>query len=270
MCYVAGIDIGSAFSKAVIIEKNKIISYYVVSSGGNYKQTAEKVATEALTKAGLSFKDLVYTVATGYGSSNVSFSDQVVTDVSCQSMGTIFLFSSVRTVVDIGDMYTKVIKIDDKGRAISFLMSGKCAGGSARLLQVMSHVLHVDLNEIGELSLKSSRKIDFDTSCAVFAESEVISRIAEGDSKEDILAGVHQALAAQIQSLLERLGIEKACALVGGGAKDKGLIKCIEERLGLNLMVPDEPQITAALGAALIAEEKAASIKVECGLEKGG
>ena len=236
------------------------MSYHVIPSGGNYKLTAEEVAGVALAKASLSFKDISYTVATGYGAASVSFSSKVVTDISCQGRGISYLFPTARTVADIGDMFTRVFRVDDRGRATAFLMSGKCAGGSARLLSVIAHVLQVDLEEIGPLSLKSQRMVDFDTGCAVFAESEAVSRVAEGDSREDILAGVHRALAAQIQSLMERVGIEPDCAVVGGGAKDIGLVNSLEEGLGCRLLVPEEPQIVAALGAALLAEGKADSI----------
>ena len=261
MLYTAGVDMGSAFSKAAIVATNKVMSYHVIPSGGNYKLAADKVIRKALTKANLSFNNIAYVVATGYGAASVPRYDQVVTDISCQGRGIFYLFPSVRTVADIGDMFTKVFKVDDRGRTTAFLLSGKCAGGSARLLQVIAHVLRVNLDEIGPLSLKSQNRVDFNTSCAVFAESEAVSRVAEGESKEDILAGVHQALAAQIQTLMERVGIEKDCALIGGGAKDIGLVRSIEERLGFSLSVPEEPQIVAALGAALIAGEKALQTK---------
>lgn len=262
MVYVAGIDIGSAFSKAVVMAKSKIISYHVIPSGGNYKLAAEEVVGKALTKANLSFEDIDYTIATGYGASNVSFSDQVVTDISCQGRGIFYLFPSARTGIDIGGQFTKVFKVDERGRVTAFLLSEKCAAGSGRFLQVVARVLHIDLEDIGELSLKSQSRVDFNTGCAVFAESEAISRIAEGTSKEDILAGLHRTLAAKIQTMVQRMGIEPDCALVGGGAKDIGLVRSIEERLGRSLLVPEEPQIVAALGAALLAEEKAASIEV--------
>ncbi len=262
MIYVAGIDIGSAFSKAVVMAKSEIISYHVMPSAGNYKLTAERVAGKALTKANLSFEDIDYTVATGYGAANVSFSNQVATDISCQARGIFHLFPSARTAIDIGGQFTRVFKLDDRGRATAFLLSEKCAAGSGRFLQVIARVLQIDLEDIGELSLKSQSRVDFNTGCAVFAESETISRIAEGAAKEDILAGLHRTLAAKIQTMVERLGIEPDCAVVGGGAKDIGLVKSIEEGLGRRLLVPEEPQIVAALGAALLAEEKAVSIKV--------
>jgi predicted CoA-substrate-specific enzyme activase len=256
MVHVAGIDIGSAFSKAVVMAENKIIAYHVMPSGGNYKLTAEEVAGEALAKAKLSLKDIGYTVATGYGAANVSFSNQAASDISCLARGVFYLFPTARTAIDIGGQFTKVFRLDERGRAVAFLLSEKCAAGSGRFLQVVARVLQIDLKDIGELSLKSRNRVDFNTGCAVFAESEAVSRIAEGASKEDILAGLHRTLAAKIQTMVERLGIEPDCALVGGGAKDIGLVKSIEERLACSLLLPDEPQIVAALGAALMAGEK--------------
>jgi predicted CoA-substrate-specific enzyme activase len=254
-CFV-GVDVGSAFSKGAVLIDNKNISYHIIPSGGNYESAAEEAIREALGKANLSLRDVAYTVATGYGAHNLPLANQVITDITCQARGISRLFPSARTIIDIGDMFTRVIKVDDRGRAISFLTSGKCAGGSGRVLQMVAHVLQVPVEEIGELSLKSKQRIDFNTGCAVFAETEVISRVAEGTSKEDLLAGLHRALAAQIQSLVERVGVEDDCALVGGGAKNIGLVRSLEEALGVELLVPEEPQMIAAFGAGLIARER--------------
>jgi predicted CoA-substrate-specific enzyme activase len=260
MIYAAGIDIGSAFSKAVIVS-GEIVSYHIIPSGGNYKLTADEVIKQALAKANLSFGDITYTVATGYGASKVSFANEVVAEISCQARGISHMFPSVRTVVDIGGQFSRVFKVDSRGKATAFVLSEKCAAGSGRFLQVIARVLQIDLTEIGELSLKSEKRVDFNTGCAVFAESEAVSRVAEGTAKEDILAGVHRAMAAKTSNLVERVGLEPDCALIGGGAKDIGLVKSIEEALELGLLVPEEPQITAAFGAALIAEEKVAPIQ---------
>jgi predicted CoA-substrate-specific enzyme activase len=256
MLYVIGIDIGSAFSKAVVMAGGKIVSDHVMPSGGNYRLTARTVAKKALAKTKLSFKDADYIVATGYGASNAKLANEVVSDLSCQGRGVSYLFPSARTVIDIGGQFTRVFRVNDKGRVTAFLQSEKCAAGSGRFLQVIARVLQVKLEDIGELSLKSKNKVDFNTGCAVFAESEAISRIAEGTQKEDILAGLHRTLAAKIQSLVERVGLAPDCAVVGGGAKDIGLVRSIENSLGCKLLLPEEPQIVAALGAALIAEEK--------------
>lgn len=266
MVHVAGVDIGAAFSKVVVFDGNKVISYYIAPSSGSYKDTAEKVITEALAKAGLSAGDIAFTMATGYGAANVATRDGVASNISCQGRGVGYLFPSVRTVIDVGGQLTKVLKLDDGGRVRAFLQSERCAAGSGKVLQVIARVLQVDLEEIGALSLKSRKRIDFNTGCAVFAETEAVSRVAEGAAKEDILAGLHRALAAKIQTLVERVRLELDCALVGGGARDIGLVKSIEEIMGLKLLVPEEPRIVAALGAALIAEEKVAStMKINIG-----
>jgi predicted CoA-substrate-specific enzyme activase len=259
MQYVIGIDIGSAFSKAVIISGGEIVSHHVMPSGGNYKLTAEAVVKKALEKANLSSKDIGYSVATGYGAANVGSADETVSDLSCQGRGIARLFSKARTVIDIGGQFTRVFRVNDKGKVTSFLQSEKCAAGSGRFLQVIARVLQIKLDDIGELSLQSQNRVDFNTGCAVFAESEAISRVAEGALKEDILAGLHRTLAAKIQTMVDRVGLEPECAVVGGGAKDIGLVMSIEESLGCKLLVPEEPQIVAALGAALLAEEKSAT-----------
>jgi predicted CoA-substrate-specific enzyme activase len=259
MVYVIGIDIGSAFSKGILMCDQKIVESYVMPSGGNYTLAADKVKEELLSKTGLSSDDVSYSVATGYGAKNVSFANDVITDISCHSRGIFYLFPSVRTVVDVGDLFSKAFRIDERGNSLTFLLSGKCAGGSARVLQVIAKVLQVKVEEIGKLSLISQKRIDFNTGCAVFAETEAVSRIAEGASKEDLLAGIHRALAAQINSLAERVGIERDYALVGGGAQDVGLVKTVEEIVGFAIVVPEESQLTAAIGAAVIAGEKVKS-----------
>ncbi len=255
MC-VIGIDIGSAYSKGVVICDEKIVSSHVVPSGGNYRKTADRVRQELLLRSDLSSKDISYTVATGYGAQSVDFADDRITDISCHSRGIFYLFPSVRTAVDVGDLFSKAFRIDEMGNSVMFLLSGKCAGGSARVLQRIAKVLQIRIEEIGELSLKSKKRIDFNTGCAVFAETEAVSRVAEGAAKEDLLAGIHRALAAQINSLAERVGIEKDYALVGGGARDIGLIKAVEGMVEFDIIVPPEPYMTAALGAAVIAKER--------------
>jgi len=262
MVYVVGIDIGSAFSKGILMCDQKIVGSYVMPSGGNYTLTADRVKKGLISKAGLSSNDIAYTVATGYGANSAAFANDVITDISCHSRGIFYLFPSVRTVVDVGDLFSKAFRIDERGNSLTFLLSGKCAGGSARVLQVIAKVLQVKVEEIGELSLTSQKRVDFNTGCAVFAETEAVSRIAEGASREDLLAGIHRALAAQINSLAERVGIERDYALVGGGARDMGLVKAVEEIVGFAIVVPEEPHLTAAIGAAVIAGEKARCISL--------
>ncbi len=256
-----GIDIGSAFSKGVALGSEGILSTFECPSGGNLKMTAERVRQALLDKAGGGAAQVSRVVATGYGSKQVFFADEVKPDVACLAKGISFLLPTVRTVIDIGDLYTKVLHTDGRGGVNNFVLSGKCAGGSGRILQVIAKVLQLKVEEIGELSLKSTHRVEFNTGCAVFAESEAISRLSQETKKEDLLAGLHRALAAQINSLTERIGYEKDIALTGGGARDIGLVEAFREIRKCEILVPDDPFTVAALGAALFAREGASSIE---------
>lgn len=253
---VFGIDIGSAFSKGVILCDREIAGSCVMPSGGSYQLTAHKIKEELLSGRGLFPGDIIYTVATGYGSKMVSSADDIRSDITCHSKGIFHLLPSARTVVDVGDLHSKAFRIDENGNQQKFLLSSKCAGGSARVLKVIAKVLQLKVEDLGDLSLTSRKRVDFNTGCAVFAESEAVGRIAEGVAKEDLLAGIHRALASQLYNLAERVGIEEDFALVGGGARDAGLIKAMKEIANLDIIVPDEPHMTAAVGAAIIADQK--------------
>jgi predicted CoA-substrate-specific enzyme activase len=255
MVFVLGIDIGSAASKGICLGDQGPLSSFECLSGGDFKLTAERIRKELFSHAGISAGDISRTVATGYGSNLVSFADEAKPDIVCHAKGVSSLLPSVRTVIDVGDLYTKVLRMDGQGSMHNFLMSGKCAGGSGRILQVIAKVLQMKVEEIGELSLKSKKRVEFNTGCAVFAESEAISRLSQEVRKEDLLAGIHRALAAQINSLAERLGVEQDVAMVGGGARDVGLVQALKEIRGHEILVPRRPHMTAALGAAIMARE---------------
>ncbi len=255
MALVLGIDIGSAASKGVALNEKGALGSFECPSGGDYKLTAEKVREELLSKAGASPKNISRTVATGFGSKSVIFADEVKPDIVCHGKGVSSLLPSVKTVIDVGDLYTRVLRIDGNGSVHDFLLSGKCAGGSGRILQVIAKVLRIRVEEIGELSLKSRKRVEFNTGCAVFAESEAISRLSQEVKKEDLLAGIHRALAAQIESLAERMGVELDVAIAGGGARDVGLVRALKEIRGHDILVPQNPHMTAALGAAIIAQD---------------
>jgi predicted CoA-substrate-specific enzyme activase len=249
---VLGIDVGSGFSKAVVCKGAAVLSQAVMPSGGDYRGTARKVAGTALDRAGLCLGDVTRTVATGYGAAMVDFSDQSVTDISCHAAGVRHLFPSVRTVVDIGNQFSRAISLDEGGKVANFVLNEKCAGGSGKFLQLIARILRMGLEEIGPLSLSSTKPVDFTTGCAVFAESEAVSRIAEGALPADILAGVHKAMASKIVNLVVRVGLVEACVVTGGGALDIGLVRTLERELGTKVLVPEAPQISAALGAALL------------------
>ena len=255
MPYFMGIDIGSGNSKAVITEDGKLLAYHLLPSGVNYRTVSQQLRDELLAKAGLSPEDIAFTVATGQGSANVLFSDQQITDIRCCARGINSVFPSVRTVIDVQGQSSQVIRLNEKGQVVNFVISEKCAAGSGRFIDVIANVLQLDLEEIGSLSLKSDNPIVFTTACAVFGESEAVSRVSEGIAKEDILAGVHKALAEKLASLADRVGLEEQCAISGGGGLNVGLIKRLEEKLGVELLVPPHPQFITALGAAILAEE---------------
>ncbi len=255
MAFVLGIDIGSAASKGIALGDQGPLGSFECPSGGDFKLTAERIKGESLSRAGRTEKDVSRTVATGYGSKLVLFADEIKPDIVCLAKGISSLLPTVRTVIDVGDLYTKVLRTDGNGSVHNFILSGKCAGGSGRILQVIARVLRVKVEEIGELSLKSKKRVEFNTGCAVFAETEAISRLSQKVTKEDLLAGLHRALAAQINSLAERMGVEQEVAMVGGGARDIGLVQALREIRGHDILVPPNPHMTAALGAALIAFE---------------
>jgi len=256
MAWFMGIDIGSGTSKGVITSDGSLKAYHLLPSGFNYQAVAQKLREELLSKTGLSPKELTYTIATGQGAGSVPFSNQEVVDIRCCARGIKSIFPAVRTVIDIGKQSSQVIRINEEGQVANFVTTEKCAAGSGYLLQIIANVLRVELSDLGSLSLKSKNPVAFTTSCAVFGESEAISRVSEGISKEDILAGVHKALASKLSTLIERVSLEKECALSGGGALNCGLIKSLEEEVGIHLLVPPLPQITIALGAAIMAEEE--------------
>jgi (R)-2-hydroxyacyl-CoA dehydratese activating ATPase len=255
MQYVLGIDVGSSFAKAVVLGEGNLLSYAVMPSGGNHADVAQKVSRAALEKAGISDTAISIRIATGYGAAAVNWADRTIADISCLATGIHYLFPSARTVVDIGSQFCRAIKLDDAGRVSNFIQNEKCAGGSGRFLQVIARILHINVTDIGDLSLQSAHPVEFTTGCAVFAESEAVSRIAEGASAADILAGVHKAMSAKIANLIIRLGLAQDCAVTGGGAKDIGLVRTLEAELSVKMLVPEEPWITAALGAAFLGSD---------------
>ncbi len=255
MVLILGIDIGSAVSKGIALDDQGQVAQYECPSGGDFRLTAEKVRGELLSQSGKTERDVLRTIATGYGSKMVPYADEIKSEIVCLAKGISALLPTVRTVVDVGDLYTKVLRTDGNGGVHNFLLSGKCAGGSGRILQVIAKVLQVNVEEIGPLSLKSKKRVDFNTGCAVFAETEAISRLSQEVKKEDLLAGLHRALAAQINSLAERIGVEPDVGMTGGGARDIGLVEALKEIRGQDILVPTNPQMTAALGAAQIAME---------------
>ncbi len=255
MAYYLGIDIGSGSSKAVLTQDGNILMYHCVRSGINYKLSARRLFDEILAKTKLSVSDITGIVKTGQGAGMVEYSSRQIADIRCCAKGMINVFSEVRTIIDIEGQSTQVMQINDRGQIVNFVTSERCAAGAGRFLDIISNVLQIPLSEIGELSLSSKSPVVFTTACAVFGESEAVSRVAEGVSKEDIVAGVHKALAEKIGSMVDRVGMELKGGICGGGALNSGLIEWVRRRLGVELLVPSQPQYITAYGAALFAAE---------------
>jgi predicted CoA-substrate-specific enzyme activase len=256
MSYIAGLDIGSALSKAVILSNDTLLSSAVRPTEGNFAVAAEQVLTETLEKAKLSRSDLARIGACGLGATFIAYPFTKITEISCQSRGTHFLLPTVRTLVEIGNQTSRVIKVTSKGKVADSLAGNKCAAGSGRVLQIIARVLRIDLAEMGQLSLQSSKPAKFTTGCAVFLETEAISRVAEGMPKADIVAGLHRALAIRTAAMALKMRVEEDCAMTGGGAVDIGLVKTMEKEIGKPILVPENPMITGAIGAALIVAER--------------
>lgn len=252
MSWFVGIDIGSAYSKGVMLKDSRIVASHITLSGANYRASADAIKTELMAKAGLSEDDIAGTVATGSGADNVHFATRKASDIVCTARGINHVFPQARTVIDVGSQSARVIRLDEEGTVTNFAISEKCAAGSGRFVEVIANVLRVDLNDFSSLAAGSKNPITFSTGCAVFGESEAITRISEGVPKEDIAAGVNKALAGKIYSLIKRVKLEEHCAVCGGGALNTTLLRTIEGELGTNLLVPPHPQLVTALGAAII------------------
>jgi (R)-2-hydroxyacyl-CoA dehydratese activating ATPase len=257
MAYYMGVDIGSGTSKGVILKDGEPFASYILPSGINYRTAADKLQDELLKAAGIKWTDIKNSAATGQGDKNASYSRNHFVDMRCCARGVFHYFPKARTVIDIEGQTTQVFRLGSKGEITNFTSSEKCASGSGRFIDIISNVLQIPLEEIGERSLKSKKPVTFTTACAVFGESEAVSRVAEGVPAEDILAGVHLAMAAKIKTMIERVGLEQACVICGGGALNNGLVKTMESVLQLDLLIPPQPQMVTALGAALLAKESA-------------
>lgn len=254
LTYYAGVDIGSTMTKVVIVS-DRIEVALIGPTGPEHRKLANKVMGDALDQAHLKFEDLSYIVATGYGRINVPFADRQITEITCHARGLHSLLPTAKTVVDIGGQDSKGIKIKD-GKVMNFVMNDKCAAGTGRFLEVIADSLGVPLEKLGEVSLQASRSTQISSTCTVFAEHEVINQLANGESVANLVAGVHESVATRVYSLVRKLQIEKDIAITGGGAKNIGLVKALEAKFGSPVLVPPEPLITGALGAALLGKEK--------------
>jgi len=242
-------------TKVVILDRDEEIQARVVGpTGAEHRRLANKVMEEALEQANLSFAEISYVIATGYGRINVSFADRQITELTCHARGVVSLFPTVRIAIDIGGQDAKGLKISN-GKLIDFVMNDRCAAGTGRFLEVIAATLGLKLEELGEISLKSTNKVKISSTCTIFAQQEVISRISEGTPLEDIVAGVHDAIASRVVKMVRRLKIEPDVVFTGGVAKNVGVVYAIKENLGCEVLVPEEPLLSGAIGAAILGKE---------------
>ncbi|MFX0090783.1 MAG: acyl-CoA dehydratase activase [Candidatus Hodarchaeota archaeon] len=264
MKFVLGIDIGSLTAKAVVLDLNsKILGSKILPVGADPLRTTTILFDELIAKLSLTKADMTYCLSTGYGrkiamkiflpKDNI----EQMTEISCHARGAYFLNSQIKTVIDIGGQDSKAIALNEEGFVRDFEMNDKCSAGTGRFLEVMAKALETSVEEMGELALQSENPVSISSTCTVFAESEVISHVAQGKDRIDILAGIHQSVATKVAGLAKRLpNIESEIMLTGGVAKNPAVKKSLEEELGYKLVLPPNPQIVGALGAALYALQK--------------
>ncbi len=257
MIYTAGIDVGSAQTKGIIInDRLEIVSRVLIDTGAYVTRAAERCFDEALKQPGLRREDVAYVVGTGYGRYKVTFGDTQITEISCHARGASYIFPGTRTVIDMGGQDAKGIKVGEGGEVKDFVMNDKCAAGTGRFLGNAADVLSLSLDEIGTLSLKAKYPVRLTTVCTVFVESDIMSYLAQGKKVEDILGGVHSAIAARTISLVRRVGIEEEVTFTGGVSRNIGMVRALEDKLGMKLNVSPESHFTGALGASLFALER--------------
>jgi predicted CoA-substrate-specific enzyme activase len=253
--YFAGVDIGSTMTKVVLMDKaGNLLSFIKGPTGAEHRQLANEVMRQALEKASLQIDEVSYIVATGYGRLNVPFADCQITELSCHARGVSSLFPNARTAIDIGGQDAKCMKIDN-GRLVNFVMNDKCAAGTGRFLEVTATTLGIKLEDMGDVSLKAAKQIQISNLCTIFAQQEVVALLSRGEKLENILAGLHDALTSRVAALARRLGIEPDLVLTGGVAKNIGMVEAMKQNLGCEIFVPEEPLLTGALGAAILAKE---------------
>lgn len=254
--YFAGIDSGSTSTDVVILNKDReIVTDIILPTGAGAAIGAERALEEALKRAGLEREDIDALVTTGYGRTAIEQGDKSITEITCHARGAHYLDPEVRTVVDIGGQDSKVIRLNEDGTVANFVMNDKCAAGTGRFLEMMARTMEMSLDEMSVTGLEYGEDITISSMCTVFAESEVVSLIAQNKATDDIVHGLNKAVAAKTASLAKRVGGAEKYMMTGGVSKNKGLVKTLEERLGTELVISDKAQLCGALGAALFAAD---------------
>jgi predicted CoA-substrate-specific enzyme activase len=258
MSIVAGCDVGSLTSKAVIMKNRKILGSAIIRSKPRPAESADAVMDGAVSSAGVSRKDIQYYIGTGYGQEKIGFVNERVSEISCHGKGALWLLPSVRTVIDIGGQDCKAMKIDKNGDVARFTANDKCAAGTGRFLEVMAKILGVGLDELGKMSLSAQSPITLASTCTVWAQADVIKYLNSGVAVADIGAGINTAMAGRVAILINAVKPETDVLMTGGVAKNIGVVSTLEKLLGVKIKKTRkaDPQIAGAIGAALLADEK--------------
>ncbi|MGV7927968.1 MAG: acyl-CoA dehydratase activase [Spirochaetota bacterium] len=248
-----GMDIGSITTKAAVLKDNRILGTRVIFTGYNAESAGNRVLEEILAELGIGRSEVDRIVATGYGRNSVRFADSAITEITCHAAGAHYLNPHIRSIIDIGGQDSKTIAVDDTGRVKDFAMNDKCAAGTGRFLEVMARALEVDLDDFGSLSLQSVNPSKISSLCTVFAESEVISLISKGESRDNIIAGIHESIAARVVAMAKRVGVVPPVMMTGGVAKNRGVVDALEKKLESPIEVSTNAQENGAIGAAVLA-----------------
>ena len=252
---VAGCDVGTSTTKAVVMRDDKI--FFDIATTAKPDQTAKEVTERSLLKAHLVWEDIEYFISTGWGRKRVPHANTNLSEIVCHGKGAQWLIPSVRTVIDGGSEGTRVITVDEKGKVVEYITNPKCSAGAGKFLEVMAKALGLNLEDLGPLAQRSKNRVAITSQCSVFAESEVIAYINEGKDLADVVDGINYSIAGRLASLVKGISIEEDVTVTGGIAKNIRLLKHLEELLGISVkMVPADPQIVGAIGAALLAKEK--------------
>ena len=249
-----GIDVGSITAKAAVVRDGEVIADQLILTGYNARNAGDKVFEAIIKASGIDRSSVDKIISTGYGRSSVTFADRAVTEITCHAMGAHHLNPAVRSVIDIGGQDSKAIAVDESGSVKDFAMNDKCAAGTGRFLEVMARALEVDLEKFGQFSIKADQPAKISSLCTVFAESEVISLISRGEKRKNIIAGIHESIAARVVAMASRTGLKAPIMMTGGVAKNVGVVKALEKKIGLPIEVSPQSQVTGAIGAALLAQ----------------
>ncbi len=253
--YTAGVDVGAITAKAAIFNDGNLLATAVILAGYNRTAAALQVLNQALAQARLTREKIARLIGTGYGRIQVPGADRTLTEITCHARGAHYLCPDTRTVIDIGGQDSKGISISANGKVLDFVMNDKCAAGTGRFLEVMARALEVDLVDFGQIALSASNRAKISSTCTVFAESEVVTHVATGMPKAEIIAGIHDAIAARISTMLGRIPVQNAVVLTGGVARNAGVARMLEEKLDRPIIVAEHAQLAGAIGAALIARD---------------